>query len=74
MPNIFEKLPFAVAFSVVTATQGAWAQEKPIVHDAEFILLKNQHADNWMKEDADVATRLAEIREKNGGAPPNIIY
>lgn len=72
MPKFFGK--FAVALGLVASAQGAWAQDNQIVHDAEFVLLKNQHADTWMKEDANVATQLAEIREKNGGVPPNIIY
>jgi arylsulfatase A-like enzyme len=74
MIKILTKFAPAIAFGLVAATQGAWAQDNQIVHDAEFVLLKNQHSDTWMKEDVDVAARLAEIREKNGGAPPNIIY
>ena len=44
----------------------AAAEDRPIIHDSEFALLQGQHADAWMKEDADAAARLAEIRERNG--------
>ena len=45
-----------------------------IVHDAEYYILERQHADQWAADDAAVDKRLAEIREVNGGKPPNILY
>ena len=45
-----------------------------IVHDAEFYILKQQHAEAWAEEDSVIDERLAAFREKNGGKPPNIFY
>lgn len=45
----------------------------PIIHDAEYYLLEEKHADSWAKEDAALDVQLSELREKHGG-PPNIIH
>ena len=45
-----------------------------IVHDAEHGILKAQHGDRWAKEDAEIDAKLAELREKNSGKPPNIVF
>ena len=45
-----------------------------IVHDAEHNILKAQHGERWVKEDAEINEKLAEIRKKNGNKPPNFIY
>lgn len=57
---------FAMAASPV------WADE--IVHDGEYYFLKAQAGDAWAAQDAETETRLAEIREANGGKRPNILY
>ena len=33
-----------------------------------------QHGAAWAKEDTEIDAKLVEIREKNGGKPPNILY
>jgi arylsulfatase len=53
----------------VQVVQGA-----EIVHDAEHNILRAQHGERWAKEDAKIDAKLAEIRRKNGGKPPNIVY
>jgi arylsulfatase len=45
-----------------------------IVHDAEHYILEAQHGEKWAAEDKQIDTRLAELRSKNGGKPPNIVY
>jgi hypothetical protein len=45
-----------------------------IIHDAEHSILKAQHGERWAKEDAKIDAKLAEIRKKNGGNPPNFVY
>ncbi len=45
-----------------------------IVRDAEYRILEKQHGDRWAAEDAEIDTKLAVIRERNGGKPPNILY
>jgi arylsulfatase len=49
-------------------------QAREIVHDAEFYILKQQHAEQWAKEDKALDQELAAFREKNAGKPPNIFY
>lgn len=63
----------SIGLSVVTAAPTK-AEETQIIHDAEFVLVRNQHVEKWAEQDADISARLAEIRKRNGGAPPNIIY
>ncbi len=45
-----------------------------IIHDGEYEFLKKQHGDEWAKEDVLIDKKLAEIRKKNGGKAPNILY
>ena len=52
----------------------AQAQSGKIIHDAEHNILAAQHGKRWAKEDKEIDAKLAEIRKKNGGKPPNIVY
>ena len=45
----------------------------PVVHDAEYYLLFDQHGDAWSVEDAELDARLAEL-ESRFGAKPNIVH
>ncbi len=45
-----------------------------IRHDAEHYVLLHQYAEKWAAEDKELDLKLAEIRQKNGGKPPNIVY
>jgi len=45
-----------------------------IQHDAEYAILKAQNSEAWAADDQAIDKKLAEIRKKNGGKPPNIIY
>lgn len=45
-----------------------------IVHDAEYYILYEQNGDRWEVEDKKLEAKLAELRKKNGGKPPNIIH
>jgi len=47
---------------------------KDIVHDAEYGLLEAQNGERWARDDDAIDAKLAELRKKNGGKPPNIIY
>ena len=58
------------ALGICTVTANA----QNIQHDAEHYVLLHQYADQWAAEDVEVDRRLAEIRERNGGRPPNIVY
>jgi arylsulfatase len=48
--------------------------EDKIVHDGEYYFVKQQYAKQWAAEDKQVDMKLAEIRKKNGGKRPNILY
>lgn len=60
---------FTVAVLAATQVYGA-----DIVHDAEYYVLERQHAKQWAADDQAVEAKLREIRDKNGGKPPNILY
>lgn len=48
--------------------------EQPIIHDGEFQFLRAQYGEKWDAEDKEIDEKLAEIRQKNGGKRPNILY
>jgi arylsulfatase len=50
------------------------AQDGGIVHDGEYRFLAAQHGEKWAEQDATIDAKLAEIRQANGGKPPNILY
>ena len=50
------------------------AMAKDIVHDGEFSFLKSQYEEAWVKEDQQIDKKLADLRKKNGGKRPNILY
>jgi arylsulfatase A-like enzyme len=45
-----------------------------IVHDAEYRILEAQNGERWARDDDVIDAKLAELRDKNDGKPPNIIY
>ncbi len=72
-PRIASFLAFGAMVGVgAVDTTSAIAQA--IVHDAEHFVLLHQFKEQWEAEDQELDQRLAEIRERNGGQPPNIVY
>ncbi len=61
-----------VTFGIMSWSAAAWAQA--IQHDTEHYVLLHQYAEQWAAEDKEMEQKLAEIREKNGGKSPNIVY
>ena len=59
---------------LIVAAQPLWAEGETIKHDAEYYVLKQQHAETWAENDAQVDQVLSEFRERNDGNPPNIFY
>jgi len=57
---------------MVGLQSGAAADQ--IVHDGEYTFLKAQYGEQWAKEDTEIDRKLADIRSKNGGKRPNILY
>ncbi|MGD9027550.1 MAG: sulfatase-like hydrolase/transferase [Methyloceanibacter sp.] len=66
------KLVLAATATRIISCLPSSAQD--IQHDAEHYVLLHQYGDQWAVEDKDVDKKLAEIRERNGGKPPNIVY
>ncbi len=58
---------------VITSSSHA-ARRKGLVHDGEYNFLRQQHGERWDAEDKEIEAKLAEIRKKNGGKRPNILY
>ena len=63
----------ALAFLLGTGAVAA-KEDGKIIHDAEYYSLEAQNGEKWAADDKKIDKKLAEIREKNGGKPPNIIY
>ncbi len=63
-----------MASALVLGTAAPVAAEEPIIQDAELYIIAAQHGQQWANEDAEIDAKLAEIRAKNGGKPPNIVY
>ena len=49
------------------------ANPGPVVHDAEYYILFDQHGDAWTAEDSELDARLAELEAKHG-QKPNIVH
>ena len=64
----------ALTSALVLGATASAAAEEPIIHDAEYSIIEAQHGQQWAKEDVEIDAKLAEIRERNGGKPPNIVY
>ena len=61
-----------VALLALVAAGVASAQD--IVHDAEYYILEAQNGEQWARDDEAIDKKLADLREKNGGKPPNVLY
>lgn len=62
------------ASAMVLMAGASFAQEAPIIHDGEFQFLRAQFGEQWDAQDKDIEAKLAEIRDANGGKPPNFLY
>jgi arylsulfatase A-like enzyme len=63
-----------LAVPLLLAALPVWSQDAPIIRDAEYKILEVQNGEAWASDDQEIASKLAELREKNGGKPPNIVY
>ncbi len=62
-----------IILGTLVSTLGLFAQA-PIIHDAEYSIIEAQNGTQWKKDDKQIDAKLAEIRNKNGGKAPNIVY
>ena len=72
--TVFCFLVVAIATMVFSSSIGLAKDKRKIIHDAEHNILKAQHGERWAKEDKEIDAKLAQIRKKNDGRPPNIFY
>jgi len=68
------KLKSLLTLPFILAGLPAVAQDDGIIRDGEYRLLEIQNGEAWAADDQNIDAKLAEIREKNGGKPPNIVY
>ena len=63
------------ALAFLLGASEAWTTgNDKIVHDAEYYILEAQNGEKWATEDREIDKRLIELKNKNGGKPPNIVY
>mgnify|MGYP002266752950 CR=1 FL=1 len=61
--------------STAKATPAVVSSSLPaIIHDAEYTIIEAQNGKAWAADDETLDKKLADIRKKNGGKPPNIVY
>jgi arylsulfatase A-like enzyme len=69
---------FILVFAALAFLLGAGAvaakEDGKITHDAEYYIIEAQNGEKWAADDKQIDEKLAEIREKNGGKRPNIVY
>ncbi len=76
--KIYKICSFFVLFAVLALlldTGAVVAKEGgKIIHDAEYTILEAQNGKAWAADDKTIDKKLEDIRKKNGGKPPNIVY
>jgi arylsulfatase len=68
---------YPVLCSLLIVASSCNASNKPskkIIHDAEYTIIEAQNGKAWAADDKALDKKLADIRKKNGGKPPNIVY
>lgn len=58
----------------LASSPGFGAEGEGIIRDAEYSILEAQNGKQWVQDDKAISAKLAEIRKKNSGKPPNIVY
>ncbi len=61
-----------LAFAMLSIPSFAQKND-PIIHDAEYYVLKAQHGEEWDNQDKEIQKKLADL-EKKHGSKPNIIH
>lgn len=72
--NKFMFLMIVILVSFLSTGVVAADTKGKIIHDAEYTILEAQNGELWAKDDKLIDDKLAELRKKNGGKPPNIVY
>jgi len=66
-----KRAALGLLIGALVATPGLAAD---VIHDAEFYVLESQNGSKWDADDREIDKRLSELRARNGGKPPNIVY
>ena len=74
MKNLSIYIVLTILLLSISQLSYAQAKRGEIQHDAEHYMLLPQHGEKWAQEDEAIAARLEEIRNANGGKPPNILF
>jgi arylsulfatase len=73
-----KKITLSIAMACLAGvgllSHSATAASGKIIHDAEYAIIEAQNGKAWAADDKTIDQKLAEIRKKNGGKPPNIVY
>lgn len=73
--NKYMTVMIIILVSVLTACMSvADTKGGKIIHDAEYTILEAQNGKQWAQDDKAIGDKLAKLRKKNGGKPPNIVY
>jgi arylsulfatase A-like enzyme len=60
--------------TLICLSIGQYAYSADIVQDGEFNFVQAQYQEVWAQQDKRIDAKLADIREKQGGKRPNILY
>jgi len=64
----------AMSTIILSPIHGLAKNKEEIIHDGEYYFLEAKHGEKWAKEDKKIDAKLADIRKKNNGKRPNILY
>ena len=70
--NTLTTAKVAVCSMLLSIASALYADD--IIRDPEYQILKAQNGENWKADDQKIASKLSEVRAKNGGKAPNIVY
>jgi arylsulfatase len=66
--------PVSIATLIGLLLLAPFASAGEIIHDGEYNFLKAKYGEKWAAEDKQIDAKLADIRKRNGGKRPNILY
>ena len=66
--------PVSIATFIGLLLLAPFASAGEIIHDAEYAIIEAQNGKAWAADNKTIDKKLADIRKKNGGKPPNIVY
>jgi arylsulfatase len=74
VPSRIRTIGLSTLFALILFGVQPLQARDQIIHDAEYYISAAQNGERWAADDLAIEARLAEIRARNGGKPPNIVY